>query len=599
MAPGDSALRAEIDRFHLPTGPSARDSTWAEWHYFNILSPDGSYWLYLTYLVGGSLEDEAWGGQILANLVWMDGTERRFEDRFEADDVRFSTDRPDLDLAESSVRLLSDGSYRLSARVPAADGRDDTLSIDLALQPAPRRYLPPVDVSPGGFTSGYVVPVLDGASSGSLCIDGSCRELSDAASYHDHNWGVWRSVTWDWGFARAGDLSILYGGVKRDASGGGRFLFVVDSLGLRGVLPIREIEYEWSEQGVPEGFRLLADRGSDSLAIRATVAHLRTTPREEDGADFHQMRGPADVSGFLLGEPISERGAGFFETWTRDPESAGSLRRAIVDRMANTGAEYGIAFRDPATGAEILINPDAEFHAASMMKVPVMARLYRMADAGRLDLAEPIELRNEFRSIFDGSVYSLTLDEDSDSTLYARAGDSIPTVELIDLMIARSSNLATNVLIELADPDSIAAMLDEFGAGGMKVLRGVEDIPAYRNGMNNTTTARGLLELFDALGSGRAAGPVSTRAMIDILLGQEFNDAIPAGLPADVPVAHKTGWITAVDHDGGLVYPPDGPPYVLVVLTSGVEDESVTREAAADVSRMVWEWRRKVLAADD
>jgi beta-lactamase class A len=79
--------------------------------------------------------------------------------------------------------------------------------------------------------------------------------------------------------------------------------------------------------------------------------------------------------------------------------------------------------------------------------------------------------------------------------------------------------------------------------------------------------------------------------MIRHLLRQEFNDAIPAGLPEGVPVAHKTGWITAVDHDGGIIMPPGGTAYVLVVLTSGVEDESLTRAAAADVSRIIWEAR--------
>ena len=328
MSPGDSALRAEIDAFHLPTGPAARDSTWAEWHYFNILAPDESYWLYLTYLVGGRMENGSWGGQILANLVRRDGTERRFEDRRESDVVRFSTDRPDLDIGDSSVRLLRDGRYELRARVPAADGGADTLAVDLVLDPSPRRYLPPVDVSPGGFTSGYVVPVLDGRSSGTLCPGRRCLQLDDAVSYHDHNWGVWRRVTWDWGSARAGDLSILYGGVERDDADGGRFLFVVDSLGLRGILPIREIDYEWSGSAVdaggprqPGGFRLLAARGDDSLSLRVSVDHLRTTPREEDGAYFHQMRGAAEVRGNLLGEPVAETGAGFFETWTRDTEA--------------------------------------------------------------------------------------------------------------------------------------------------------------------------------------------------------------------------------------------------------------------------------------
>ena len=337
MVAGDSARLAEIDAFHLPTGPAATDSTWAEWQYFNILSPDEQSWLYLTYLVGGSHADSAWGGQILANLVRMDGTERRFEDRQEAGRVRFALDRPDLEIGGSSVRLRSDGRYELRARVPAADGTRDTLMVDLVLAPSDRRYLPPVDVSPGGFTSGYVVPVLDGMSEGRLCSGGRCAEFADAPSYHDHNWGVWRQVTWDWGFARAGDLSILYGGVRRDADAdadaaaaaaeiarGGRFLFVVDSLGLRGVLPIREIAYEWAEgesspgPGVrPTGFLLRADRGSDSLTLRVTVDHLRVTPREEDDAYFHQMRGRAEVQGQLLGAPVAEDGSGFFETWTR------------------------------------------------------------------------------------------------------------------------------------------------------------------------------------------------------------------------------------------------------------------------------------------
>ena len=289
----------------------------------------------------------------------------------------------------------------------------------------------------------------------------------------------------------------------------------------------------------------------------------------------------------------SLRTAGQLEARTIPGGSAvqGDLAARIAERLSATGAEFGFAYRDLETGSGILLSPDTEFHAASMMKVPVMVRLYRMADAGSLNLDAPLPVRNEFTSIYDGSTYSLTWDDDSDSTLYARTGDAVPTRELIDLMIGRSSNLATNILIDLADPDSIAAMLEEFGAQGMKVLRGVEDTQAYRHGVNNTTSARGLLELYTALGRGTAASPASTREMLDILLRQEFNEMIPAGLPEDVPVAHKTGWITEIDHDGGIVFPPGGSPYVLVILTRGVEDTAVTRRAGADVSRMIWESR--------
>ncbi len=276
------------------------------------------------------------------------------------------------------------------------------------------------------------------------------------------------------------------------------------------------------------------------------------------------------------------------------PDSRSELRPLtdrIEARMTATRGRYAVAWRDLGNGDEILLHADTSFHAASMMKVPVMVRLFRMAEAGRIDLDRPIPVRNEFRSIEDGSLYSLSPEDDSDSTLYARVGGTATPRELIERMIARSSNLATNILVEIADPDSIAAMLDSLGAGGMKVLRGVEDIPAYRAGRNNTTTARGLLELFTALAAGRAAGPDATGEMLAILRSQEFNDAIPAGLPPGTPVAHKTGWIPAVDHDGGIVFPPDGAPWVLVVLSAGVEDETVTRGAAADVSRLIWEWR--------
>jgi beta-lactamase class A len=272
-----------------------------------------------------------------------------------------------------------------------------------------------------------------------------------------------------------------------------------------------------------------------------------------------------------------------------EPES--DLASAISERLAETGADFAVAYRDLQTRDELLIHPDAEFHAASMMKVPVMLRLHRMADWRQLDLDSAIEVKNEFTSIYDGSSYSLSAGEDSDSTVYSLIGSDVTIRDLMDRMISRSSNLATNILIEIADPDSITPMLASLRADGMKVLRGVEDMPAYENGLNNTTTARGLLELFSAIARGQTATPRATSEMIEALLRQEFNDGIPAGLPEGTPVAHKTGWITAVDHDGGIVMPAGRTTYVLVILTSGVEDETVTRTAAADVSRIIWEAR--------
>jgi len=249
----------------------------------------------------------------------------------------------------------------------------------------------------------------------------------------------------------------------------------------------------------------------------------------------------------------------------------------------------GVVYRDLATGASLDINPDSTFHAASTMKVPVMIELFRRVDAGSLRLDQGILLVNQFSSIVDGSPYSLDPGEDSDSAMYKQIGQRVPVRDLIEHMITRSSNLATNALIELAGATNANATAHQLGAERIRVLRGVEDNKAFRAGLNNTTSARDLAALLDAIERGRAASRASCDAMRDILSHQEFNDEIPAGLPPGTKVAHKTGWITGVLHDAAVVDPRGRSPYVLVVLTKGIPDDKVARQLIADISRLVYQ----------
>ena len=272
------------------------------------------------------------------------------------------------------------------------------------------------------------------------------------------------------------------------------------------------------------------------------------------------------------------------------PQSLDALTARIQRRIATQpGAVVGIAYRDLETGDTLYINADTSFHAASTMKVPVMIELFRAFDAGRLRPDQRVVLGNEFKSIVDGSPYSLDAGEDSDSLVYTRVGSEITILELIDRMITRSSNLATNTVIELVGAANANATAHALGARNIRVLRGVEDGKAFQAGLNNTTTARDLAVLMEALERNTAASPASSRAMLDILLRQEFNAEIPAGLPAGTPVAHKTGFITGVLHDAAIVYPPGRKPYVLVVLTRGIPDQGVAREMIVDVSRFVYD----------
>lgn len=269
--------------------------------------------------------------------------------------------------------------------------------------------------------------------------------------------------------------------------------------------------------------------------------------------------------------------------------AADSTAQRIARRVAQVkDAVVGVAFHDLETGDTLFINADDSFHAASTMKVPVLIELMRQVDAGTLRLDQGILLANQFGSIVDGSPYSLDAADDSDSSAYARIGSRVPLRELIDRMITRSSNLATNALIELVRADRVNATAHSLGARNIQVLRGVEDGKAFRAGLNNTTTARDLAVLLEGIERGTAASRSSCDTMREILLRQEFNTEIPAGLPPGTKVAHKTGWITGVLHDAAVVYPAGRKPYVLVVLTRGIPDDKVARQLIADISRIVY-----------
>jgi beta-lactamase class A len=254
--------------------------------------------------------------------------------------------------------------------------------------------------------------------------------------------------------------------------------------------------------------------------------------------------------------------------------------------IAKSGAEVAVAFRTLDGEMELLDNPDAAFHAASTMKVPIMIELYRQAEAGLLSLDEPLAVRNEFRSIVDGSPYSLSVGDDSDREVYAAIGKTRTLRQLCDAMITVSSNFAANLLIDRLGVENVRRTVSRLGADGMQVLRGVEDSKAFRKGLNNTTTARGLLVLLEKLAKGEAVGARADREMTEILKRQKFRDGIPAGLPPGVPVAHKTGTITRIHHDAAIVFGPR--QYVLVVLVRGLDDQKKSAALIAAVSRRIF-----------
>jgi len=262
------------------------------------------------------------------------------------------------------------------------------------------------------------------------------------------------------------------------------------------------------------------------------------------------------------------------------------LEAELRSIVAASGAEIAVAFKTLDGRSELLIEPDVAFHAASTMKVPVMIELFKQADAGKLSLQDPLLVRNEFHSIVDNSLFTLSSGADSDKAVYAADGRTLTLAQLCEAMITVSSNFATNLLIEKLGVENIRNTVTQLGAEGMQVLRGVEDQKAFDKGLNNSTTARGLMVLFERIGSGTAVGRKPDAAMVDILKRQKFNDGIPAGLPKNVAVAHKTGNITRIHHDAGIVFAKR--PYVLVILVRGIQDSKQSGALMAKMSRAVY-----------
>jgi beta-lactamase class A len=267
---------------------------------------------------------------------------------------------------------------------------------------------------------------------------------------------------------------------------------------------------------------------------------------------------------------------------------AGDLQERIAARIALEGdsIEVGVALVDRDAGVTIMVNADRAFHAASTMKVPVMIELYRRAEAEGFSVHDPVRIRNTFRSIADGS--SFTLGADRDTELVEALGRDLSFRRVAHGMITVSSNLATNILLEELVADSIQGTMNRLGAGDMKVLRGVQDIPAFERGMSNTTTARAYARTLDAIATCEITSAEACRDMMAILEDQRFTSDIPAGLPAGVRFGNKTGSITRIRHDGAIVAPEGRLPYVLVILTEGYSDSAAASALMRQISEMVF-----------
>jgi len=265
-----------------------------------------------------------------------------------------------------------------------------------------------------------------------------------------------------------------------------------------------------------------------------------------------------------------------------------NLKSVINAKLETVEGEFAVAFKDLQTGKTLFINEKENFHAASTMKTPVMIEVFRQAKAGKFKVTDSILVKNEFKSIVDGSPYSMDISDDSGDGMYKMIGKKMTIYDLTYQMITVSSNLATNILIDLVDAKNANDSMRKLGANDIKVLRGVEDQKAFDKGLSNTTTAYDLTLIFEKIAQNKVVDKQSCEEMRKILFNQKFNEIIPEKLPKTVKVAHKTGSITGVQHDSGIIYLPDGRRYVLVLLSKKLKNVDAGVKMLAEVSEMFY-----------
>jgi beta-lactamase class A len=278
---------------------------------------------------------------------------------------------------------------------------------------------------------------------------------------------------------------------------------------------------------------------------------------------------------------------------TSSPEHA--LRSQIEKIEKESGAQaIAVALHDSETGFELHYHADRWFHAASTIKVPILLGVFAAIDRGELLPHSRVHVRNRFLSVVESVPFRVESGRDANSAVHNAIGKMMRVDELAYHMITTSSNLATNLLLGVIGPESVTETLRQLKVDeGIDLKRGVEDELAFEKGISNMVTADGLLRILVMLAEGKAFSPALSRRMMDILHGQEFNQGIPARLPKGARVAHKTGEISTVAHDAGVVYLPKRKPYSLVILTEWDPNVSGRSRTIASISHAIYEMLTK------
>jgi hypothetical protein len=314
--PGD-VLRA-IDRFHPVPDVPARASSWAEWLYFNGRAPAGRF--YLTFLVGPLRPDGTHSAGVRLQLD-RNGRVESFTETTSVDTSAVAT-APNITIGRSRVQI---NGLRYRIAVNLRGPRGSTAIGELFIESTAGRVMPPLEIhGRGGWVSGYVVPVMSGILGGTLSVNGEPISFDGGSGYHDHNWGFWEGVSWQWGQVQQHDVSLVFGRVfpPQDAADPERIPGFLAALGPNGPIGYAtNVTIVETDNSASRPARIVIRGRSRSLDLTLafdidnTVINPMSSGPFAGKMDFLQMRGRYNVSGKASDRALAFTASGSAETF--------------------------------------------------------------------------------------------------------------------------------------------------------------------------------------------------------------------------------------------------------------------------------------------
>lgn len=279
---------------------------------------------------------------------------------------------------------------------------------------------------------------------------------------------------------------------------------------------------------------------------------------------------PLFVTLMLVLAVAAARGQGL--TQALDRLTLLKLTQRIENIRTSSGAlKISVAYYDYHNGRTFSLYPVDYYAAASMIKLAVAAAVWTQIEQKKITLDTPVRVHNDFHSLVDGATFHIPRDSELDEGVHDFIGRTMTVGQIMHAMLATSSNLGTNVLLGFIGLEDARRAVAALGIPGIDFRRGLGDSRASDRGYANHVNAEGMVEFFRRVHEGRLVSPAASEWIRATLFQQAVKSGIPHGIPPSAKrfarVSHKTGNISTVEHDAGLVYVRNRKPYVLAVLT--------------------------------